>query len=87
MTFQFPTDSAGNLLTKPLAGWAIRRLAEIAVGLKVDYPRNQAELERGESQSIEFLLTPEQCLLLAEALSTAAKRITGGPLPSGTPIH
>lgn len=70
------TDSDGNVLTKPVTGITTGTIAEIAVLLRLEYL--QAENET-ESRSIQFAMTPQQALYLAEKLKTLAQRIMNPP--------
>lgn len=76
----FETDSDGALVTRPVLGWATVPVAGIAVVLQIQYSEKPDDIDKG-GQSLQFVLTPPQCLELAEILTTQAKRILGLPLP------
>ena len=66
------TDSNGDIITQPLTGWTTATLAGIAVLLAFQCVETPLELETGSSKSIQLVLTPEQCLELAERLTELA---------------
>jgi hypothetical protein len=67
-------DQDGNILTKPVTGWITGTLAEISVLLAIQYLESPLEIENGD-KLIQFVLTPQQSLELAEKLTTLAKRV------------
>lgn len=75
MTPQFELDENGEVVMKPVTGWKIAPVAGIAVLLAIQYVETPAELETGDSKSIQLVLTPQKCLELAEVLTRVAKRI------------
>jgi hypothetical protein len=79
----FDTDAEGNIITKPVVGWATRPVAGMAVLVQIQYadtPEQLENLEKGCSR-IQLVLTPQQSLELAETLTTQAKRIMTHPDP------
>jgi len=84
MTTQTPfeTDKDGNVITNPVTGWTSSTIAEIATILAIHYAPTPEALESGESKSIQFVLTPKQCLELAARLTTLANTILGQPPPT-----
>lgn len=68
-------DANGNVLTKPLTGWGVMPVAEIVVLLAIQYAETPEELETGRTHQIQFVLKPQECLGLAEALTKQAKRL------------
>ena len=79
-------DSKGNVVLKPVTGWAIAPVAEIAVLLKIDYSETPEDIGKG-GKSIQFVLTPPKCLELAEVLTRQAKRLLEAKLPPGKAPH
>jgi hypothetical protein len=82
---QFETDRDGNIITKPVIGWTTATLADISVLLVIQYIETPQEIETG-GKSIQFVMMPQQCLELAEKLTTLAKRVLDQP-PSGKPAN
>jgi hypothetical protein len=74
----FELDADGKIITKPVMGWTIAPVAEIAVLVTVQYADRREELETGGKQ-IQLLLMPQQCLELAEVLTRQANRILETP--------
>jgi hypothetical protein len=66
----------------PVTGWITATLAEISVLLAIQYLENPLESESGD-RLIQFVLMPQQCLELAEKLTTLAKRVLEGESPTG----
>jgi hypothetical protein len=79
----FETDSQGNVIVKPLTGWAVMDAAGIAVLLQIQYADDEKELESGVSRSFQFGMTPQQALELAELLTRRAKRLLEDKLTPG----
>jgi hypothetical protein len=79
MSIPFELDSDGKIITKPVTGWTTAVVAEIAVLLAIQYIDHPQEIETGGKQ-IQFVLMPQQCLELAEKLTTLAKRVLEPPL-------
>jgi hypothetical protein len=71
----FETDANGYIITKPVTGYVSDVVANMAVILAVKYAEDEEALDRGESKSIQFVLTPKQCFDVAETLTKQAKRI------------
>ncbi len=78
---RFETDKDGNVITNPVTGWVSSTFAEMAVILAVHYAPTPEALESGESRSIQFVLTPQQCLELAVGLTKLANFVLDQPLP------
>jgi hypothetical protein len=76
------TDANGMVITRPVLGWTTVTVAESSVILQMQYAETPQELKTG-GRSIQFVLTPPQCLELAETLTKQANRIltvtTSGP--------
>jgi hypothetical protein len=83
MAQHLETDEKGNVMLKPVTGWTTGPVAQIAVLLAIEYVETPEELETGGRKSIQFVLTPPQCLELAEVLARQAKRLLGDSLPPG----
>jgi len=77
------TDSEGNVILKPVTGWRTAPVAGTAVFLAVEYVSTPAELAARDTTTIQFVLTPQQCLELAETLTRQARRQLGESLPPG----
>lgn len=73
-TLQFETDGKGVIITKPMTGWTCALFAEIGIILAIHYADNPQALEVGESKSLQFVLTPQQSIDLADQLKKLAKR-------------
>ena len=67
-------DAAGMVVTRPVLGWTTAPVAEMAVILQIQYSERPADMSNG-GKSIQFVLTPQQCLELAEILTTQANRV------------
>ncbi len=78
----FETDNVGNLILKPVTGWAVTHAAEIAVLLRIEYLDSPADTEK-DSKAMQFALTPPQALELAEKLTKRARRLLDDKLPPG----
>lgn len=76
------TDAQGNIITKPVIGWTTGILAKISVLLAIQYIETPAEFETG-GKTLQFVLMPQQCLELAEKLTTLAQHVLQDD--SGTP--
>jgi hypothetical protein len=68
------TDESGNVILRPVVGWDTAQQANSAVILTVGYLALEHEkAQSAVGNSIQFRLTPLQCLDLAAALQTAAQ--------------
>jgi hypothetical protein len=83
---QFETDSDGNIITNPVTGWTSAWFAGMTVVLAIRYASTPQALESGENKSIQFVLTPQQCLELAARLTTLANSVLDQP-PSSKPAN
>jgi len=72
-------DGEGNVITKPVSGWITAPVADSSVLLALQYFDNPEQCEKWEPVQIQFLLTPPQCLELAEVLTRQAKKILSIP--------
>ncbi len=68
------TDQDGNIIVSPVLGWASGPLPAKAVFLAVQYAERPEEIETG-GKSIQFVLTPQQCLELAQRLTKLANDV------------
>jgi hypothetical protein len=68
-------DANGNIITKPMTGWFMTTAFRIAVLLAVQYVETPAELESTDRHQIQFVMTPQQCLELADRLTKVANRV------------
>jgi hypothetical protein len=80
----FETDEHGNVILKPVTGYTTSPVAGVAVALAILYVETPEELERDDSKQIQFVLTPQQALAIAEALTRQAKRLMEALPPSAT---
>ena len=76
-------NSDGNIVTRPIMGWTTVP-AETAVILRLNYAENPDELRTG-GRHLQVILTPQQCLELAQILTKQAQRILEAPRPTGKP--
>lgn len=82
---KFETDSDGNIITNPVTGWTSACFAQMTVVLAIHYAPTPLALESGENKSIQFVLTPQQCLELAERLTKLARYVLDQPPPANPP--
>lgn len=76
MALKLQTDSAGNVITQPLTGYATRTVADLAGLLVLEYAPTPESLEREElRQQVQIVLTPTQGLELARALTTLSQSL------------
>ncbi len=78
---QFETDKDGNVITNPVTGWVSTTFAEMGVILAMHYAPTPEALESGKNKSIQFVMTPQQCLELAARLTKLANIVLGQPVP------
>jgi hypothetical protein len=71
-----------GVIVKPITGWTLMPVAEIAVLLRIQYVDREDDIGT-DGKAIQFVLARGQCLELAEALSKQAKHLREGGLPSG----
>ena len=71
----FKTDKEGHIVTKTVTGFSSAVISNIAVLLAVSYVDSAEALEKGQSKSIQFAMTPEQCFDVAEVLIKQAKTV------------
>ncbi|MGA3212692.1 MAG: hypothetical protein ABSD20_15405 [Terriglobales bacterium] len=72
-------DGSGNIMTRPVMGWEIGPLAETALLLIVRHAGSAEEFEAG-GETTQLLLTPQQALLLAEALTKWGSTLHRAPI-------
>ncbi len=77
----FEKDANGMIILRPVLGWTAAPVAEIALLLQLQYAEGEADIETG-GKSIQFSLTPPQCLELAEVLTRRANQILNSKLSS-----
>ena len=71
MSLKLQTDNAGNIITQPLTGYATRTVANLAGLLVLQYAPTPESLEIEEKrQQVQIVLSPQQGLELARALTT-----------------
>jgi hypothetical protein len=61
----FEKGENGDIILKPIMGWTSAPVADIAVLLAIEYAKKPEDIETG-GKSIQFVLTLQQCLNLAE---------------------
>jgi hypothetical protein len=76
---QFERDATGDIFTRPVVGWLIAPVAGMSAIVAIQYVETPLELERGDKRQIQFVLTPQQCLELAEALTKQARDLLNQP--------
>jgi hypothetical protein len=79
------TDGEGNVILKPVTGWTLASVGELAVLLQVQYEDGPEDIGT-TGKRIQFVLTPPKCLELAEILTKHAKRLLE-KLPPGKTRH
>jgi hypothetical protein len=67
-------DEHGDVITFPVRGFTTATAEGMAILFGIDYAETPLELETG-GKSILFVLTPQQALSIAQALTTAANKI------------
>jgi len=82
---QFETDADGNIITNPVTGWTSACFAGMTVVLAIHYAPTPQALESGENKSIQFALTPQVALELAERLTKLGKHLLEQPSPTTPP--
>ena len=75
MTNTLDPDPDGNVRLKPLTGWKLRDAAGIFVMASIQYADSAQEIEQGGVKTIAFVVTPQQCLELAAALTRSGNHI------------
>jgi len=75
-------DASGSIITHPVTGWITGAAGGIGVILAVQYLLDA----QGNAAQVQFGLTTQQCLDLAERLTTLAARVSELP-PPGTPLN
>jgi hypothetical protein len=78
---ELETDAAGNLLTRPILGCIVAPIGGMAILLKLQYAERPEELKTG-GRSLQFVMTPQQGLEIAETLTKQARRILDAPPPA-----
>jgi hypothetical protein len=68
-------DGTGNVITYPVTGWLINPAAQIFVLATIQYAQTPQELETGVRRQIQFALTPQLALDLAEELKRTARSV------------
>jgi hypothetical protein len=76
-------DADGQIIIRPLLRWITLPVAGTSVLLAVQYAETLEEAETRRGKQLQLILTPEQCLLVSERLTTLAKNILGDRLPPG----
>ena len=87
MAIQLKTNDSGNIITKPVTGYVIAPVAEIAVLLAIQYADNPQDIDKEEKPQIQFVLTPQQCLEIAAAMTRRARILLGDQAASGEVLN
>jgi hypothetical protein len=66
--------SDGNVILNPVIGWTTSTAANIGIVLAMKYISNPEEFETG-GKSVQFVLTPQQSLELAEKLTELSNKV------------
>lgn len=75
---ELETDAAGNVITRPILGCIVSPLGGMAILLQVQYAEKPEELKTG-GRSLQFVMTPQQGLEIAETLAKQARRMLDAP--------
>lgn len=75
MSRELDTDIHGNVIMKPLVGWATHGVSDIAVLIVLEYLDDPAQAEAMQGETLQLALTAHQCLEVADALNAAANGI------------
>ena len=78
----FELDEDGMIVTRPLLGFTIVTVAGMSILTRLDYAEKPADIETGD-KSVQLILTPQQALEVADALTRHARNILGTPRPTG----
>lgn len=68
MAVDWDLTADGQVALCPLTGWQITLMAEIAVGVQVEFVRSDEQLMRGERERLQLVMTPAQAAEFGEAL-------------------
>jgi hypothetical protein len=79
---RFEKDGEGMVILKPVLQYAVGHAAEIAVLLQIQYSDSPADVESG-GKPIQFVLTPQTSIYLAQALLRQAQGLLQDTLPPG----
>jgi hypothetical protein len=80
------TDEQGNFITYPVTGWKTVLAAGTALLVAFEYIDREEQFESGERNLIQLVLSPAQCLHLAEQLTDFATRVVS-PVVPGTSLN
>lgn len=87
MPIQLELDENGNIFTRPVTGWLTATVAGIGVVLGIEYVDTPEALEKDECKSIQFSLTPQQCLLDLSGLLTKRANQLLAPATPEEPVN
>jgi hypothetical protein len=76
--------SDGLVRTRPVLGWMTVPVAGMSVILRLNYAETPEELRTG-GRHLQVIMTPQQCLELAEVLTRQARQILDTPAPQMKP--
>lgn len=68
-------DESGNVLVRPVMGWDGWIMMQTNVLLAVEYSESPEDVSSGQGKRVQLLLTPQQSLELAEALTRWANQV------------
>lgn len=73
------TDKDGMIMTKPVTGWSIHAMQDIAILLAIEYVDTPEQLKTGPTYQIQLALLPQQCLELANVLTRSGNKLLENP--------
>ena len=68
------SDEHGNVVAKPVIGWMITTVKDVTVLAAIEYADSSSKFKT-EGSKIQFDLTPQQSLQLADALINVANHV------------
>jgi len=71
-------SQADDLNLNPLINWSLLPLEDIAIAIRLVYVASRDEAERGDSKTLQLLVTPAQALEFAELLMRMAESAIAG---------
>jgi hypothetical protein len=76
MPLTLQVDNSGQVVMRPLTGYALKHVAEIAVLLVIRYADDPEDIETEDRwKQLQIVATPAQALELAESLTRAGKSL------------
>jgi hypothetical protein len=88
MSSDFKTDNNGNVITKPVTGYTAGLVANTAVILAIEFlTLGTNDPQTVDQDSIQFVLTPPQCLELSDVLARAAAATMAQTVDPNAPVN